>query len=84
MTLAQTMLAWRPFLDPVNGFYDYWWVLIIPLTLFVSVIYKAMRIGDLRRLPVESVMLSLQIMLGMLGLGLVIHIIAEVATHTGI
>lgn len=80
--MIDLLLAWRPFLDPINALHDVWWLLFIPMAIFVAVIYKAMRIADLRRLPLEATTLTVQIILGMLGLGLAIHIVAEIATHT--
>jgi hypothetical protein len=80
--MDQLLLAWRPFLDPVNALHDVWWLLLLPMAILVSIIYKALRIPDLRRLPLEATMLTGQIVFGMLGLGLAIHIIAEIATHT--
>jgi F420-0:gamma-glutamyl ligase-like protein len=80
--MISLLLAWRPFLDPINALHDVWWLLLIPMAIFVAVIYKALRIPNLRRLPAEATMLTLQIILGMLGLGLAIHVVAEVATHT--
>lgn len=39
-------LAWRPFLDPLP-LTHVWWALLVPLALFVSLAYKAVRVPDL-------------------------------------
>lgn len=38
-------LLFRPFLDPIE-LHGLWWVLLIPLALGISVVYKAVRLPD--------------------------------------
>ncbi|MCK4873584.1 MAG: hypothetical protein KAS72_12755 [Phycisphaerales bacterium] len=78
------LLAWRPFLDPINCLHDWWWVMLVPLAAFIAVIYKAIRMPNLRKLPSEAAVLAVQIVLGMIGLAIVIHVIAETATHSAL
>jgi hypothetical protein len=37
------LLAWRPFLDPLN-LHEYWWAFLVPLALGVAFTYKAVRV----------------------------------------
>ena len=46
-----TVLAWSPFLQPAPGVQHWWWLLVIPMALGVSLSYKAIRTGDLRKFP---------------------------------
>ena len=43
-----TLLAWIPFLEPMNWLQGVWYVLLIPLAFGIAVSYKAMRVTDLR------------------------------------
>lgn len=53
-------LAWRPFLEPLP-LDDYWLILLIPMIVAVSVVYKTIRIDDLAELPRQAAYLALQI-----------------------
>lgn len=45
MILAQVdptlCLAWIPFLQPIGSLGNYWWLLMIPLILGISIAYRA-------------------------------------------
>ncbi len=58
------LLAWRPFLDPI-AIDRYWLLLILPMALGVAIVYKALRIDDLRQLPRKAAGLAAQIILYM-------------------
>lgn len=60
MTILITM-AWRPLLDPVH-IEAYWMVLMLPLVVAVSVVYKTIKLPDLTHLPIQVTRLSLQIL----------------------
>lgn len=69
-TLAQAAApSWRPFLDPID-IHSSWFVLIVPLAFGVALAYKAVRVTDLKNLGRQTVVLALQIILGMIALGL--------------
>ena len=53
-------LAYRPFLDPLH-IESYWILLLLPLVLCISIVYKAIKIDQLERLPREALRLSAQI-----------------------
>ena len=54
-------MAWRPLLDPVH-IEAYWMVLMLPLVVAVSVVYKTIKLPDLTHLPIQVTRLSLQIL----------------------
>lgn len=66
-TLLST-LAWRPFLDPLD-LHRWWFVLIVPLSLGISVAYKAIRVERMRGYWREVAMMTAHIVLGMAALG---------------
>lgn len=54
------LLAYIPLLDPLP--LDGWWlVLMLPLTLAISVVYKTIKLDDLDQLPRQAVVLWGQI-----------------------
>lgn len=74
MTAALSFtLAWRPFIDPVDA-HAWWFLLIFPVALLVSLAWKAVRIDDIRRLPRAVLVMTAQVVLAMLGLGLAAYI----------
>lgn len=61
------LLAWRPFLDPIDA-HRWWYLLLIPVSLGVSLAYKAVRSRDLARYHREVLIMTAQVILGMIGL----------------
>ena len=59
------IVAYTPFLDPLNVFQTWWYLLIIPLALGISVTYKAMRIYDLGDFFRQVVIMTVQIIVAM-------------------
>ncbi|HWB20356.1 MAG TPA: hypothetical protein VG711_08665, partial [Phycisphaerales bacterium] len=72
-------LAYIPFIDPLNIFQIYWYLLIIPLALGISITYKAMRIYDLgdyfRQVMIMTFQIILAMMLLAVGLTLLIQFV---------
>lgn len=73
------MLAWIPFLQPAPGVSTYWWALVFPLSIFVSMTWRAIRQTDLAGYWPSVARMSAQIVVGMLalfvGLAIVIRVI---------
>ena len=70
------MLAWRPFLDPLN-LHEYWWAFLVPLAMGIAFTYKSVRVRDLRELPWRTAVLTVQIILGMILLGAAFFVFLE-------
>lgn len=64
------VLAWRPFLDPINA-HEVWWLFLVPLALGISIAYKAVRMRRLDRYWPQVVGMTFQIIVAMIVLGLV-------------
>jgi hypothetical protein len=69
-------LAYRPFLDPLDV-HNHWYLLIIPMALFLSLAYKAVRLPDLRDLPRQTLIMTLQVVFGMIALGLAAYLFVQ-------
>jgi hypothetical protein len=66
---AGFMLAWRPFIDPIDA-HAWWFLLLLPIAFLVSLTWKAIRIDNIKRLPRPLGVMTVQVILAMLGLGL--------------
>jgi len=72
------MLAWTPFLDPLWAVQPYWWMLLVPLSLGISMVYKAWRMPVLDHYWRQVAVMTTQLILGMLALGLALALLVEV------
>lgn len=63
------VLAWKPFLQPLPGAWhdSVWPLLILPLCLAVSVVYKSIKCDSMRQVPRQAAEITLWILLGMGG-----------------
>lgn len=74
---ALQVLAWRPFIDPLN-LHDLWWLLLVPLALGISLAYKAVRVRDMRDLWRQVLMMTVQIVVAMVLLAVASYLFVEV------
>jgi len=72
------LLAYIPFLDPINFFHDWWYLLLLPLSFGLSVIYKAMRMPKLVRFWREVTVMTVQIVVGMIALAIGVSLFVQV------
>lgn len=70
------MIAWRPFLDPLN-LHAYWWAFLVPLSLGVAWTYRAVRLKDLNKFPRAVALMTAQIVIAMIALGAVSFLFVE-------
>jgi len=69
------MIAYIPFLDPISAFHEWWFVLLIPLSFGISVIYRALKLPSLEHYWRSVISMTAQIVLFMLGLGIALVIV---------
>lgn len=53
-------LAYTPFLDPLD-LDEYWLWLLLPLVFLIAVVYKAIKLNDMVKVPKQAVLLTVQI-----------------------
>jgi hypothetical protein len=71
------MIAWMIFLNPmVLGFNTELW-LLLPLCAAVAIVYKTIRVDDLRHLAREIVALIAYMVVGLVALSVVLWLIHE-------
>jgi len=70
------MLAWRPFLDPLN-LQSHWFWLLIPLSVGVSMTYKAVRLESLDHYWRKVLMMTTQLIVAIIAMGAAAFLIVE-------
>ncbi len=55
--------AFKPFWQPLPV-WDYWYLLLLPLCLGVSVVYKSIKCHEMRQVPREAGVIFVMILLG--------------------
>lgn len=66
-----------PFVEPWNALQDIWWLTLIPFSFGVGMVYKAWRLPDFKRYWPEVGLFTVQVTLGIAGLGLVLALIVD-------
>lgn len=72
------LLAWTPFLQPIVGAAHWWWLMVVPMSLGISVVWKAIRLRSLDRCWNEVAFMSLQLLAGMAALAAALMVLARV------
>lgn len=63
------------FRDPLFGSWDYWYLMLIPLALLVSLVYKAMRSEEFADLPRQVLRAFLKFTVGFILLAAILWVI---------
>jgi len=71
------LLAYIPFLDPLDVFHDWWFLLVIPLAFGISIIYKAMRMASLQGYWRQVAVMTTQIVLAMIAGAILLTLFVE-------
>ena len=71
-------LAYIPFLYPINAIHDWSFLLLVPLSFGISVIYKAMRLPTLESIWREVVIMTVQIVVAMIALAIALAFLVQV------
>jgi hypothetical protein len=73
------LLAYIPFVDPIHAMHDWWYVLLLPLSLGVAVIYRALRMSSLEHYWRQVWLMTLQIVLALGALAVVLVALVQLA-----
>ena len=69
--------GWTPLLEPLPGVQASW-LWLLPILIFgISMMYKAVRVGDLRRYWREVVGMTVQVLFAFLGLAAAVFIVVQ-------
>ena len=72
-------LAWIPFMEPINWFHSWWYLLLLPLAFVLSMAYKAIRVPNLKQYWWQVTLMTSQIVLGVIALGIVLVLFVQFA-----
>ena len=72
------LCAWIPFVEPLPSVGSWWPVLLLPLSVGISMIYKALRIPTLRHFVREVVIMTTQIIVAMIVLSVALILLVQV------
>jgi hypothetical protein len=77
LAAAPHVLAYRPFIDPLN-LHDVWWALLVPLSLGIAIAYKAVRTRDMGMYWRQVAIMTVQIVVAMVLLAVASYLFVEV------
>ena len=72
------ILAYPPFLYPLNALQDWWYLLLVPLAFGISVIYKALRMPRLDSFWRQTAFMTTQIVVAMIALAICLALLVQV------
>jgi len=58
-----SMLAYTPFVTPLP-IWDYWMVLLLPLSIAVAIVYKSIKCQSMSQVPREAAIITVWIIVG--------------------
>lgn len=73
---ATSVIAYIPFVDPIDA-HRWWFMLLIPMAVGVSMVYKAVRMRSLDRYWRHVVTMSATIIIGIILLGAGTYVLIE-------
>lgn len=62
-SLLSILGTYLPLLYPLPGAWNYWYLLLLPLCLGVSIVYKAIRCASIKDVPREAAITTVWILL---------------------
>jgi hypothetical protein len=71
------MIAWTPFLEPMNAMQSWWYLLLVPLVFGIAVIYRALREQTYTRYWQSVCIMTLQIVLGIVGIAIALGVFVQ-------
>ena len=75
--LAPLLLSSTPFVDPLD-LQDHWWITLVPMAFGIAMAYKAVRLRPLRRYWAHVLVMTVQIVGGMIGMSIAVYLLIEV------
>jgi hypothetical protein len=72
------LIAWIPFLEPIRGIGNGWWLLAVPLIFGIAIAYKSIRAGSVERFWRQVAWFSVRITLIMVALTLGLFVLVRI------
>ncbi len=71
------MLGWIPFLEPLNFMQQWWYLLLIPMSLGISIIYRSIRETNYSTYWQSVTVMTIQIVFGIAGIAVALGIFVQ-------
>tara|TARA_X000000368_G_scaffold337039_1_gene274804 strand:- start:1389 stop:1625 length:237 start_codon:yes stop_codon:yes gene_type:complete len=71
------MLGWIPFFEPMNAMQSYWYVLLLPMSFGISIIYRALRHKSYASYWRSVFLMTTQIVLGIVAIAIAISLFVQ-------
>jgi hypothetical protein len=71
------IFGYKPFLHALP-IWDYWYLLIVPLCLGISIVYKSMKCPSMRQVPRQAAVITVWILAAMAAAGAVLVIVVKI------
>ena len=71
------LVAYIPFVNPINIVHDWWYLLLVPLSFGVSMIYRAVRLPSLEHYWRQVGLMTGQVILAMVALAVILAIVVQ-------
>jgi hypothetical protein len=66
VNLPHLLLAWKLFVNPPPGIWDYWYLLPLPLCLGLAIVYKSIKCPSMKQVPREAAVIFFSIVAGLI------------------
>lgn len=71
-------MAYMPFVTPMMWVHDWWYLLLLPLALGISMIWKALRVSPLSEYWRQVIVMTIQIIVAMIVLAIALNVFVQV------
>ena len=72
------LLAWIPFLEPIRGIGNAWWLLSVQLIVGISIAYKSIRAASVERFWSQVAWFSARVLMIMVALTLGLFVLVRI------
>ncbi len=76
--IGPPLIGWIPFLEPIRGIGNAWWLLAVPLIVGISIAYKSIRAASVERFWGQVAWFSLRVMLIMVALTVALLVLVRI------
>lgn len=77
------MIGFTPFVDPLYGGWNWWYLMLLPLAALIAIVYKAMRCDDLAEMPRQAAIAFGKLLGAFLGCAAILWIIMKILEARG-
>mgnify|MGYP006966966553 FL=1 len=72
------MLAWTPFVEPMNAMQPVWYLLLLPMVFGISVVYRALREKQYATYWRSVVIMTGQVVIGIVGIAVALGLFVQI------